>query len=252
MATLTAYAPPTLANRPPAATAMPRQPSNRYMTALGGGPTSTSGGGGLFGTAKQALAQPAQNAAANYSPAGYGAIQPNHLNTYTNYGSSNDRMKSAALQSGSQADTAAQNEAQSRDTFTGLLNQDPSKVLSAYVAGAMPQFMQQLQGVRENDISRGISTGDLGTAYEGSLASAFQRNIASQAAGLYGTQLGAAQGLYGQDIGNQLGLSNQYLSLLGGIQNQHNQQEAQKQAGLGQWLNTIGQLGGAALMGIGG
>ena len=243
MATLTAYAPPTLANRPPAATAMPRQPSNRYMTALGGGQTQT--GAGTFGTAAAAPTP----TSTGYQPAGYGATQPNHLQTYTNYGSSNDRMKSAALQSGSQADTAAQNEAQSRDTFTGLLNQDPSKVLSAYVNGAMPQFLQQLQGVRENAISRGISTGDLGTANEGSLASAFQRNIATQAAGLYGTQLGAAGQLYGQDMGNQLGLSNQYLSLLGGIQNQHNQQEAQKQAGMGQWLSAIGQLGGAALLG---
>lgn len=45
------------------------------------------------------------------------------------------------------------------------------------VEAAMPSFYQALQGVRENAVRRGISTGDLGTSFEGDLASAFQRNI---------------------------------------------------------------------------
>lgn len=232
MATMTGYAPPRAA-----------QP-NRYMTALGGGKSPTAVGG-TFGNAAPTPAPVPTGG----PTVGYGAQNPNHVATYDAYGSSNDRMKSAALTSGQQADTAAANEGQSRNEFMGLLNQNPSDVLSAYVSGAMPQFLQQLQGVRANDVSRGISTGDLGTAYEGSLASAFQRNITSQAAGLYGTQLGAAGQLYGQDVGNALGQQNQYLSLLGGIQGQHNQQEAQKQATLGGILGAIGNLGGAALMG---
>lgn len=47
----------------------------------------------------------------------------------------------------------------------------------AYMNRAMPQFRQQLQLTREDGIRRGISTGDLGTSYEGDLASAFQQNM---------------------------------------------------------------------------
>jgi hypothetical protein len=42
----------------------------------------------------------------------------------------------------------------------------------------MPQFREQLQLTREDGIRRGISTGDLGTSYEGDLASAFSQNLA--------------------------------------------------------------------------
>lgn len=59
----------------------------------------------------------------------------------------------------------------------------------AAVEAAMPSFRSQLQGVRENAIARGASTGDLGTSYEGDLASAFDAHtknaVASQAAGMY-------------------------------------------------------------------
>lgn len=54
-----------------------------------------------------------------------------------------------------------------------------SSLIQSEVASAMPQFNSALQGVRENAIRRGISTGDLGTTYEGNLASAFQQHIAN-------------------------------------------------------------------------
>jgi hypothetical protein len=80
-----------------------------------------------------------------------------------------------------------------------LLSEDPAKVLGSYVESAMPKFREELQGVREGAISRGISTGDLGTSYEGDLASAFQRNIAGRASDLYQTRLGAYGGLAESD-----------------------------------------------------
>ena len=151
------------------------------------------------------------------------------------------------------ANTGTQNAAQSRNGLLDILNQDPSKTLGAYVQSAMPDFNKALQGVRENSIARGISTGDLGTSYEGDLASAFQRNIASQAAGLYGTRLGAAGQLYGQDSANALNSSNQYLGAVGDIQNQWLQQlmqgRAQNNATLGASIGAIGNLAGAAIMG---
>lgn len=53
--------------------------------------------------------------------------------------------------------------------------------LQAGVSAAMPGFQDELQGIRESAIRRGVDLGDIGTRNEGSLASAFQRNIANTA-----------------------------------------------------------------------
>lgn len=58
-----------------------------------------------------------------------------------------------------------------------------AKSTAATVQGALPSFMQNLQGTKEDNIRRGISTGDLGSSFEGDLTSAFQRNIANSVAG---------------------------------------------------------------------
>ena len=128
-----------------------------------------------------------------------------------------------------------------------ILNQDPSKTLGAYVQSAMPDFNKALQGVRENSIARGISTGDLGTSYEGDLASAFQRNIAGQAANLYGQRLSGYEGLYGQDQNASQQAQNQYLDLLTGQRDYEEQQKEAKQANQSSLFGAIGQLGGMAL-----
>lgn len=228
----------------------PQQP-NRYMSALSGPTprTQTPSLGGTFGTAQPAAAP--QASAAMPTPA-YGQQGLSKSAVNTAYGGGNVREQAGALTSGANAQQQQQNQAGARNQFEDLLGQDPSKVLSSYVAGAMPQFMQQLQGVRANDVQRGISTGDLGTAYEGSLASAFQRNITSKAADLYGTQLGAAGQLYGEDSANALNSSNQYLGAVGDIQNQWLQQlmqkRAQNNATLGGVIGAIGNVSSAALM----
>ena len=235
MAQLSAYAPPMSQARN----------GNRYMQALGGSP----GAGGSFGTQTQPAAGTQAPAPATPS---YGQTGLDKSSVNTAYGGGNVREQAGALTSGANAAQQQQNQAGARNTFTDLLNQDPSTILQSYVAGAMPQFMQQLQGVRENAVQRGISTGDLGTAYEGSLASAFQRNIASKAADLYGTRLGAAGQLYGQDSANALNSSNQYLGAVGDIQNQWLQQlmqgRAQNNATLGASIGAIGNIAGAAIM----
>lgn len=76
--------------------------------------------------------------------------------------------------------------------FTSLLKnaQDPNAGMDALTQqttslynNALPGFMQQMQGQKEDNIRRGISTGDLGTSFEGDLTSAFQRNLTSAIAG---------------------------------------------------------------------
>lgn len=54
----------------------------------------------------------------------------------------------------------------------------------AYMSRAMPQFRKDLQLTREDNQRRGISTGDLGTSYEGDLASAFQQNVSDTLGGM--------------------------------------------------------------------
>ena len=53
--------------------------------------------------------------------------------------------------------------------------------MKAAVDSAMPAFQDQLQGIRESAIRRGVDLGDIGTRNEGTLASAFQRNMANTA-----------------------------------------------------------------------
>lgn len=48
---------------------------------------------------------------------------------------------------------------------------------------ALPSYLQNMQGTKEDNIRRGISTGDLGTSFENDLTSAFQKNIANSVAG---------------------------------------------------------------------
>lgn len=95
--------------------------------------------------------------------------------------------------------------------FSNLLKQaqDPNNGMSALTQqvqslyqNALPGFQQQLQGTREDNIRRGISTGDLGSSFEGDLTSAFQRNltnsIAGQASSMYQGNQNRLYGLAGQ------------------------------------------------------
>lgn len=129
------------------------------------------------------------------------------------------------------------------------------------VAAAMPQFNSQLEGVRANAIRRGVSNGELGTSYEGDLASAFQKNISNaiggQALGLYGQQLGGYSDLYHGDYGAEEDSSNRYFDLLSGVEDrkeiarQRKLREQQGWAGLG--VDLIGKFtpGGGGKGGVG-
>ena len=106
----------------------------------------------------------------------------------------------------------------------------------AAVSNALPGFMHNLQGSREDAIRRGASNGDLQTSYEGDLSSAFQRNVsnaaAGQAANVYGQQV---QG-YGQMA---QGDSNNYLDLLNG------NADRQQAGSNNKWNFAAGALGAA-------
>lgn len=112
------------------------------------------------------------------------------------------------------------------------------------MASAMPGLQQSLQQTNENNVARGISTGGLGTSYQGDVYGAFQKNLANsigqQSMNLYGTQLGANENMYGLN-------QNAYLNQL----NQANNQGI----AANKWQNNqnqgfFGQLGG--LLGLGG
>lgn len=98
-----------------------------------------------------------------------------------------------------------------------------TRLIQSQMSRALPQFQGQLQGVREHAISRGLSTGDLGTSYEGDLASAFQQNLADSIAGqtfqLYGqnrnTYLDMLTGQMDRDTENRNAGKNRGAGLLG-------------------------------------
>jgi hypothetical protein len=75
---------------------------------------------------------------------------------------------------------------------------------TAAVQNALPSFLQNMQGTKEDNIRRGISTGDLGTSFENDLTSAFQRNIANsvagQESGLLQSRTGSLLGAYNDDL----------------------------------------------------
>src|SRR5690606_7051910 len=100
---------------------------------------------------------------------------------------------------------------------------------------------------------RGIGTGDLGTTYEGNLASAFQQNIADavaqQALGLYGQRLGAAGNLLGLESGREVESRNTYLDIIGNMVEGDRANKANKQAMIGGALGGLFNLGGMALGG---
>lgn len=118
----------------------------------------------------------------------------------------------------------------------------------AAMEAAMPAFSHQLQDLREGAARRGVSTGDLGTSYEGDLASAFQHNtanaLAGQAMNLYGTQLGAAGNLFGEEHNNYLDM------LSGGLdreQAERNRKSAAKSSMWGGVLEGAGKIGAAMI-----
>lgn len=165
----------------------------------------------------------------------------------SNYGSLTNRWRNGVIDAGTQAGQAETNATSSRNGFLDILNADPAATLKSYIDGAMGDFNKSLQSQRESSIQRGIGTGDLGTAYEGSLDSAFQKNIAAEAGNLYSTRLNAAGNLYGQDSSNSANDQNRYLSTL---QAQSDQSQAAKNSHnsfLGGLLGTVGNVAGAFL-----
>lgn len=166
-------------------------------------------------------------------------------------GNTNQAFKSAINQNASNAATAGANAGTDRSSLTALLA-DPTTALTGMVNSALPQFNKELADLQGNEIRRGMSTGDMGTAYEGSLASAFQRNIAGEAAGLYGQQLQGYGNLYGTDTSASQQDENRYTQMLSGEQDYETQQQQLKAQQKNALLGGIGGLLGSALGAAGG
>jgi hypothetical protein len=144
---------------------------------------------------------------------------------------------------GNATTSAGQNSATDRNSFLDALNGGQEALnasTQAAVSSAMPQFQQQLQGIRESAERRGVSNGDIETNSEGTLASAFQRNIAnataSHATEMQGQKVGALGGLQSEE-------RNQYLDLLSGNLDRQQQEKNRKQSF---WNSIIGAGGAAA------
>lgn len=173
---------------------------------------------------------------------GYTAKQANDQ-----YGHGLDRLKGATIAAGDQAQTSDSNQTQSRNGFLDMLNQDPTKELSAYIDASMGSFNKSIQQQRESSVSRGIGTGDLGTSYEGDIDSAFMKDIAGKAADLYSTRLGAEGQLYGQDSQNNANTQNRYLDAITGVTDSQQASKDSKNSFLGGILNTVGSVAGKVL-----
>lgn len=106
--------------------------------------------------------------------------------------------------------------------------QDAAKQgINSLVSAAMPQFQDELQGIRESAIRRGVDLGDIGTRNEGTLASAFQRNIANTAGQL---------------------ASQNYQTALDRTYGYRDYRTAQDEAKANRRASTLGTLGGLAGM----
>lgn len=134
---------------------------------------------------------------------------------------------------------------QDRNRFLGALEGGQEAVnqsTSAAVQNALPGFMKNLQGSREDAIRRGASNGDLQTSYEGDLMSAFQRNVSNAAAG-------QAANVYGQQVagyGNLAnGSSNTLLDLLAGNRDAEQAKQNNKYGLVGSLLGAAGNAAGA-------
>jgi len=98
-----------------------------------------------------------------------------------------------------------------------------NKTAGSYLSGQMPDFLKGLQLTRENGIRRGISTGDLGTSYEGGLTSAFQKHISDALGGLalqgYEGSRNRIMDLLSGKTGIDINDMNSYYNMLGGLFN---------------------------------
>lgn len=146
-----------------------------------------------------------------------------------------------------QGNQAGSNYGQLEGTLSGgqgALDQYAQSAMSA----AMPQLNAALQGQAESNVRRGVSTGDLGTSFQGDIYSAFQNNfsnaVGQQSMNMYNTNVGAESSLYNND-------ENRYeQELYGNRDNQTAQKNAKNQqtnALIGGLGDVIGGAAGAFL-----
>lgn len=114
------------------------------------------------------------------------------------------------------------------DRYTRQGEESLGRLTTAMTENAMPAFNQQLQGIRETAQRRGVALGELGTSYEGDLASAFQRNLANAIAG-------QARGTY------ETALDRYY----GGLDRETAERNARRQSRSSMWGSLLGAAGTA-------
>lgn len=121
---------------------------------------------------------------------------------------------------------------QTRNSLVSMLaggDDQTAALMKTNLEAAMPAFESSLQRTRAGANRRGISTGDLGTSYEGDITSAFDRNQRGAAAKLafdtYDRRLRGTQSLYGMDADFAEGSRNRYLDLVSGNRDNRNAED---------------------------
>lgn len=174
---------------------------------------------------------------------------------------SNDLFLAATNAESARAEQYQQAQADARNRYFAALGGGQGQLEAwtrGLVSGEMPQFHRALQGARESASRRGVANGELGTSYEGDVASAFQRNIsnaiAGQAVNVWGQQ---TQG-YGDAMRTDAQMAessrNRYFDALAGNRdyetserNYADQKAAEKKRRKGGIWGTVGTIAGAAL-----
>lgn len=131
-------------------------------------------------------------------------------------------------------------------TYGGYAGQDRAAISNpqgtlntmtqAAISSGMPQLDQQLQRQQESNVQRGVSTGDLGTSFEGDITSAFQKNIANATAAQAGNLFNTQAGIYNSDSSN-------YLDLLSG---NADRAQSEKNSKTDFWSSLLGGAAKAA------
>ena len=149
---------------------------------------------------------------------------------------------------------------ESRNRYLEMLAGGP-EALNTYARAAAESargaLQGDLQGAREMAQRRGISTGDLGTSYEGDIFSAYDKNLTDSVAGqsmnMLDFQASGARDLYGMDVQQGDNRRNRYLDIISGHLDRQaanrNAKRGARSATTGAIAGGLGTIGGFVLGG---
>lgn len=166
-----------------------------------------------------------------------------------------EQMMQGAVEDREAAEGFEAQASESRNRYLEMLAGGP-EALNTYARSAAESargaLMGDLQGAREMAQRRGISTGDLGTSYEGDIFSAYDKNLSNAVAGqsmnMLDFQASGARDMYGMDVEMGDNRRNRYLDLIAGHLDRQAGERESRRAGR---AATNQAIGGAVGIGAG-